>query len=129
MIPELIGAAAIVAALAIMAYLAPGLADRKPAAPKPAAPERPQSPVPEAAIAHLRTQPIAVNLTGNAKLDHAAYRLDAIRRYIEQTESVAAGKCEEFLNEIRELGTLLKREGRLTEAQFAALEAMVKGHW
>lgn len=75
----------------------------------------------------LITQPLISNPTDSQKVISAKYRVDAIARYISQTKLIPSQKRQEFLNELREIGSVLIKEGQWTEEQFDSLEKLIKG--
>lgn len=63
------------------------------------------------------TRPIVLNAQEEEQINNAYYRLDAIRRYIEQTAVISTRKRREFLTETIAHADLLFRRGRIDETQ------------
>jgi len=68
-------------------------------------PETP--PDPGTAQAVTTAQPLQVNLAGEAAKEHALYRLDAIRRYLEQHPDRSIIGYEKMLEFTNEAGSLI----------------------
>lgn len=64
------------------------------------------------APAGVKTKPIVINPNASQRLSNAAYRVDAIRRYIEQTEHIPAEKMRQLYAEMVEHVNLLFKEGQ-----------------
>lgn len=69
------------------------------------------------ATPQMVAQPIILNAKEEEQLNNARYRLDAIRRYIEQTPKISPRKRREFLTETIAHADLLFRSGKIDEAQ------------
>lgn len=72
------------------------------------------------------TQPIVINPTYDEKAKIAFYRLDAIRRYLEQTEDVAEAKMREFVLEARAHVGFLHSSGLVSDDERLRLLKSVK---
>jgi|SRR6185312_310032 len=75
----------------------------------------------EGGAAKAATQAVLVNPNLDEKLKHAAYRLDAIRRYIEQSEGVPAGRMREFFAETVAHADTLFRAGKIDRGEHDAI--------
>lgn len=76
---------------------------------------------PEAAeIPQMVAQPIVLSPSEEERIAQAVYRLDAIKRYIEQTPKISIKKRREFLVETINHADMLFRAGRLDETQHDA---------
>lgn len=75
--------------------------------PEPEAPSAPQ----------MVAQPIILNASEEHAISHARYRLDAIRRYNEQTAKISVKKRREFLVESIAHAELLFRAGKIDEPE------------
>lgn len=65
-------------------------------------------------------QPIVLSPSEEERFAQAVYRLDAIKRYIEQTPKISIRKRREFLVETINHADMLFRAGRLDETQHDA---------
>jgi hypothetical protein len=81
-----------------------------------------QEPAPPSAA---KAQPIVVNPDEDRRLVQAAYRLDAIRRHIEQARYVPPQRMREFFGETVAQADTLMRAGRIDEATRDATIAFV----
>jgi hypothetical protein len=88
--------------------------------------KQPEPSLPVPADIRTRTNPIQVNPSDMVRVDHAKYRLDAINRYLDQTEVIARSKIQEFLAEARGLGIMLLNASVITEEEYEATIAKIK---
>lgn len=61
----------------------------------------------------VTAKPIVVNPNASQRLSNAAYRVDAIRRYIEQTDYIPAEKMRQLYAEMVEHVSFMFKEGQI----------------
>ena len=81
-----------------------------------------EEPAPTPAV---KAQPVIVNPNEDRKLVQAAYRIDAIRRHIEQARVIAPSRMREFFRETVGHADALLGAGRIDEATRDAMVAFV----
>jgi len=74
----------------------------------------------------VRAQPIAINPGDCARLKQAAYRVDAIRRHIEQSKKISPRRRREFFVETVAHADMLLRAGQIDEAAHDAMIDFVR---
>ena len=72
-----------------------------------------------------KAQPVVVNPDEDRKLVQAAYRIDAIRRHIQQSRYVTPSRMREFFGETVGHADALLRAGRIDEETREAMIAFV----
>lgn len=81
------------------------------------------------ASAGVKTQPIQVNLDAGARVSHAFYRLDAIKRAVkakyDEGRAVDPKRMAEYRAEVRELTVFLYAQKAIGEADIAVIQGEV----